>query len=250
MHEVNDVVLEAIEGRRSVRAFLPAEIPIETIERILTAAARAPSGSNIQPWQVIVLTGEALQTFGATLEAHELAGGAGDPEYHYYPRAWREPYLARRRDVGWALYASLGIERGQKQAMASQNARNLRFFGAPVGLIFTLDRDMEIGSWLDLGMFLQNIMIAARAFGLDTCPQAAFSRYPGLIAGLLSIPAERQVICGMALGVADTTAPENRFPVPREPVRSFTRFVTTLDQPSQTVSAASQTAISSSARTT
>lgn len=228
MHEVNEAVLEAIEGRRSIRAFCPTEVNDETIARILTAAARAPSGSNIQPWQVIVLKGEALHTFGATLEAHELSGGAGDPEYHYYPREWREPYLARRREVGWALYASLGIERGQKQAMACQNARNLRFFGAPVGLIFTLDRDMEIGSWLDLGMFMQNIMIAARAFGLDTCPQAAFARYPGLIADLLSIPAERQVICGMALGLADTAAPENRFPVPRVAVPSFTRFVTTL----------------------
>lgn len=228
MHEVNEAVLEAIEGRRSIRAFCPTEITDETIERILTAAARAPSGSNIQPWQVIVLKGEALQTFGATLETHELSGGAADPEYHYYSREWREPYLARRREVGWALYASLGIERGQKQAMACQNARNLRFFGAPVGLIFTLDRDMEIGSWLDLGMFLQNIMIAARAFGLDTCPQAAFARYPGLIADLLSLPAERQVICGMALGVADAAAPENRFPVSRVPASSFTRFVNSL----------------------
>lgn len=227
--QIGDAVLNAVEGRRSIRAFRQDPVSGDIVHRILSAASRAPSGSNIQPWQVIVLTGDALDKFGATLEAHELSGGTADPEYHYYPHAWREPYLARRREVGWGLYASLGIERGQKEAMARQSARNLCFFGAPVGMIFTMDRDMEIGSWLDLGMFLQNIMIVARAFGLETCPQAAFARYPGAISGLLSIPADRQVICGMALGYADPEAPENRFPVSRVPVADFTRFVTTLD---------------------
>lgn len=224
----NDV-LAAIESRRSIRAFLPDLVPEATIRRIIEAAARAPSGSNIQPWQVIVLTGEALTRFGTTLEEQELSGAARQAEYHYYPREWREPYLARRRKVGWDLYAALGIEKGQRSAMMHQHARNMRFFGAPVGLIFTMDRDMEIGSWLDLGMFLQNIMIAARAFGLDTCPQAAFASQPALIAQLLSIPEDRQVICGMALGHADATAPENLFPTEREPADSFTRFVTELD---------------------
>ena len=221
-------VLDAITGRRSIRRFLPAPVPRETVERILQIAARAPSGSNIQPWQVIVLTGQALKDFGDQLTAHSLSGAPAEWEYAYYPRHWREPYLARRRKVGWDLYGALGIGRGDREATARQHARNFGFFGAPVGLIVTMDRDMETGSWLDLGMFLQNILIAARGFGLDTCPQAAFAGYAATVSRLLGIPAGRQVIVGMALGHADPTAPENGFPTAREEVGAFARFVETL----------------------
>ncbi|MFA7437066.1 nitroreductase [Castellaniella sp.] len=216
---------EAIRSRRSIRAFLPNPVPQCTIEQILETAARAPSGSNIQPWQVVVLTGSARQALSQEIEAAALSGDAGEAEYAYYPRQWREPYLARRRTVGWALYGSLGIQRGQSDRMAAQHRRNYCFFDAPVGLFLTMDRDMEQGSWLDLGMFAQNIMIAARGLGLDTCPQAAFCRYHRLISQRLGIPAHRQLIMAIALGYADMTAPENNFPTEREPVHEFTRFV-------------------------
>lgn len=224
-------VLAAITGRRSIRAFLPTPVARDTVEQILQAAARAPSGTNIQPWQVVVLTGEALAGFGAHLSAMSLAGAPSEQDYAYYPERWREPYLARRRKVGWDLYGALGIRKGDREATARQHARNYAFFDAPVGMIFTMDRDMEIGSWLDMGMFLQNVMIAARAWGLETCPQAAFANYAKTVARLLDIPADRQVIVGMALGHPDPAAPEYRFQTDREPVSSFTRFVTTLPHP-------------------
>lgn len=216
---------EAILSRRSVRAFLPNPVPRPLLVRILELAARAPSGSNIQPWQVIVLTGTPLARLGAELRALSLSGDPGTEEYAYYPRRWREPYLGRRRKVGFDLYGSLGIPRGDRARMAQQMARNFVFFDAPVGLFFTMDRDMETGSWLDYGMFLENIMIAARGFGLDTCPQAAFNQYGHVITQRLAIPADRMLVCGMALGYADPDAPENRFPVEREPVEAFARFV-------------------------
>lgn len=225
MTQPSPTVTDAITTRRSIRAFLPTPVPQAQVAEILALAARAPSGSNIQPWQVIALSGAALSAFGQVLSAHVLAGEKPAPEYHYYPRNWREPYLARRRKVGWDLYASLGIQRGEDEKMMRQNARNFVFFDAPVGLIFTIDRDMELGSWLDYGMFLQSIMLAARGFGLDTCPIAAFASYPALIARQLQIPADRQVICGMALGHADPGAPENRFMTERAPLADFTRFI-------------------------
>lgn len=221
-------VEEAIRSRRSVRAFLATPIPDETVARILDLAARAPSGSNIQPWQVIVLRGAPLAALTRELHALSLAGDPGAEEYAYYPRQWREPYLARRRKVGWDLYGTLGIARGDTERMRRQHARNFLFFDAPVGLVFTIDRDMERGSWLDYGMFLQNIMIAARGFGLDTCPQAAFNAYGAVIAARLAIPQTRMVVCGMALGYADAAAPENRFDTEREPLEGFVRFVDAL----------------------
>lgn len=220
----NAELLAAITGRRSIRAFQPTPVPRAVSEAILAAAARAPSGSNIQPWRVIVLSGSALAQFTERLTRHAALDPPSEAEYAYYPRTWREPYLARRRKVGWDLYGALGIRRGDHAAMTAQHLRNYAFFGAPVGMILTLDRDMEIGSWLDLGMFVQNIMIAARAFGLDSCPQAAFVRYGQTVARLLSVPDDQQVILGLALGHADRDAPENRFPTEREPVAAFASF--------------------------
>ena len=217
-------VLQLVRSRRSIRAFQPRPVPRDILREILDCAARAPSGSNIQPWQVIVLSGNPLERFRDALSAHAAEVPAA-PEYHYYPQKWREPYLARRRTVGWQLYGSLGIERGQHDRMTAQRLRNFRFFDAPVGLIFTMDRDLEIGSWIDLGLFLQNILIAARAFGLDSCLQAAFADHPQKISELLYIPPGRQVICGMALGYADALAPENGFVTERAPLDHFVRFL-------------------------
>lgn len=216
---------EAIVTRRSIRAFLDKPVPRGTVEDILAVAARAPSGTNMQPWRAVVMTGEALSTFGKALEALSLQGVSGAAQYAYYPPAFREPYLSRRRKVGFDMYATLGIQKGDKQRMQEQHARNFTFFDAPVGLMFTIDGDLELGSWLDYGMFLQNVMIAARARGLDTCPQAAFIVYHNEIRKLLGLPDDQRIVSGMALGYRDPDAPVNLFETVREPVSAFTTFI-------------------------
>jgi nitroreductase len=220
--------VEAIRSRRAVRAFLPTAVPDATVEAILDLSARAPSGSNIQPWGVQVLRGAPLAALAQELHGRFLAGDLGAEEYAYYPRQWREPHLSRRRKVGWDLYGALGIAKGDAERMRQQHARNFLFFDAPVGLVVTMGRDLERGSWLDCGMFLENIMIAARAFGLGTCPQAAFNGYGRLIAERLALPDTEMVVCCMALGHPDPDAPENTFPTEREPARGFARFVEAL----------------------
>lgn len=220
--------LDAITSRRSIRAFLKQDVPREIIEAILEASARAPSGTNMQPWQVVVLTGDALKTMADTLGSKALAGDEGSDNYRYYPRQFREPYLARRRKVGFDLYGAIGIKKGDTERMHHQHAQNFRFFDAPVGMFFYIDADLELGSWLDFGMFIQNVMVAARAFDLDTCPQAAFIRYHREIGAMLGLGEDKKLVCGMALGYADPSAPINSFPTEREPLANFTRFLETL----------------------
>jgi nitroreductase len=223
-----EAVDAAIMSRRSVRAFLDKPVEQEDIARILDVAARAPSGTNTQPWKVVVLTGAARQRLSnAILAVNADPAQAQDhaEEYPYYPREWVTPYIDRRRKVGWDLYSLLGLTRDNKPGMAAQHARNYAFFDAPVGLIFTIDRVMAQGSWLDYGMFLQNIMVAARARGLDTCPQAAFTQYHRIIAEQLALPAQEMVVCGMALGWADPARIENSLVTEREPSSGFARFI-------------------------
>ncbi|MDN3922812.1 nitroreductase [Roseateles violae] len=220
----------AITTRHSMRAFLPREVPRATIEDILRVAARAPSGTNTQPWQVHVLTGAALKRFSERIMAvyddpEELA--THSEEYAYYPREWVSPYIDRRRKVGWDLYGLLGIAKGDKSRMHDQHGRNYGFFDAPVGLIFTIDRIMQQGSWLDYGMFLQSIMVAARGRGLHTCPQAAFTQFHRIIADELQLAPNQMLVCGMALGWADPAAVENDLVTERDPVEQFTRFLDT-----------------------
>lgn len=220
------VVDRAITTRRSVRRFLPASVPRATIEEILAVASRAPSGTNTQPWRVVVVAGERKAALSrAILHAFDHEETAHREEYHYYPVQWSEPYLSRRRKIGWDLYGLLGITRDDKAGMHRQFGRNYAFFDAPVGFIFTIERSLERGSWLDYGMFLENVMIAARARGLDTCPQAAFNRFHRIIARELELPAAEMVVCGMSLGYADPEAPENRLVTEREPVSGFARFL-------------------------
>jgi len=221
------IVDAAITSRRSIRAFLPDPVPRDVIEDILRVAARAPSGTNTQPWFVHVLTGAALRRLSeAILEIQRDAQSLAlhTEEYAYYPEKWVEPYLARRRKVGWDLYGLLGIGRTDKERMQAQNCRNFVFFDAPVGLIFSIDRVMAQGSWLDYGMFLQNIMVAARARGLDTCPQAAFTTFHRVIRDQLDIGAERTIVCGMSLGHADMSRIENTLVTEREPLERFVFF--------------------------
>ena len=218
----------AITSRHSMRAFLPTPIPRATIEDILRVASRAPSGTNTQPWQVHVLMGAARQRLSDRISAiyanpEELATHV--EEYSYYPKKWASPYIERRRKVGWDLYGLLGIAKTDKDRMAQQHGRNYRFFDAPVGLIFSIDRDMQAGSWLDYGMFLENIMIAARARGLHTCPQAAFTQFHRVIAEELSFKPEQMLVCGMALGYADPAAVENGLVTERADLSEFVRFL-------------------------
>ena len=225
-HE-QQIVDAAITSRRSIRAFLPQPVERADIERILEVAARAPSGTNPQPWKVYVLTGASKEKLSS-----EILRVYADPallkqhqeEYHYYPNQWVSPYIERRRKVGWDLYGLLGLTRDNKEGMQVQHVRNYVFFDAPVGLIFTIDRIMEKGSWLDYGMFLQNVMIAARGRGLDTCPQAAFTQFHTIIKNHLQLDANETVVCGMALGYADPDRIENTLITERQAVDGFTKF--------------------------
>lgn len=219
---------EAITSRRSIRAYLPQPVARDDIEAILEVASRAPSGTNTQPWKVYVLTGAARDRLSRAITEAFLdpqASSAHAEEYRYYPAKWVSPYIDRRRKVGWDLYALLGLTREDKAGMQAQHARNYGFFDAPVGMIFTIDRVMERGSWLDYGMFLQNIMVAARGRGLDTCPQAAFTQFHRIISDELQLPDTEQVVCGMALGYADQSKIENTLITQREPVSGFAKFM-------------------------
>lgn len=218
----------AITSRRSIRAYLDQPVAREDIEQLLQVAGRAPSGTNTQPWKVYVLTGERKrQLSSAILAAHNDPAVASQhtEEYAYYPRQWVSPFIDRRRKVGWDLYALLGLTRENKAGMAAQHGKNYEFFGAPVGLIFTIDRIMEQGSWLDYGMFLQSIMVAARGRGLDTCPQAAFTQYHKIIGEILELPDNETVVCGMALGYADLSKIENTLVTERMSLQEFVHFV-------------------------
>ena len=226
--KTNNPVEEAISSRRSIRAFLPTPVPQQTIENILDTAARAPSGTNIQPWKTYMLTGDSLAGLSqAILKVYNDPESAKDhtEEYAYYPREWVSPYIERRRKIGWDLYGLLGITRDDKQKMHHQHGRNYCFFDAPVGLMFTIDRVLEQGSWLDYGMFLQNIMIAASGIGLDTCPQAAFTPFHRVISEYLNIPETQSVVCGMSLGYADPNAVENSLTTEREPLDHWVTFL-------------------------
>lgn len=204
-------VKRAIASRRSIRAFLPTPIDLAVIEELLLLAGTAPSGSNVQPWNVHVVSGAARDRLSAALLAAHQADAPSTREYQYYPLTWRSPYVERRRATGWGLYNLLGIQKGDKQAMARQHGRNYEFFGAPVVLIFTIDNDLQTGSWLDYGMFLQNVMMAARAFGLHTCPQAAHTNYAQIVKEHLGIGDDKIVVCGISIGYADTRNPVNEF---------------------------------------
>jgi len=216
---------EAITGRRSVRAFLSDPVSRKSIEHILSVASRAPSGTNTQPWQVHVLLGGARQRLtDAVVDAFKNEQGQHDHERLYYMTEWREPYISRRRKVGWDMYGLVGITKDNREGMIEQTARNYKFFDAPVGLIFTIDQDMHWGSWLDIGMFIENVMLAARGQGLESCPQAAFANYHKVVRKILDIPDSQAIVCGMSIGKEDTSAAINELITVREPVEAFTTF--------------------------
>lgn len=222
---MTNAVDEAILTRRSVRAFLPKPVPQELVEHIIQVASRAPSGTNTQPWKVRALSGEVKDKLcQAAVHAHNHEADRHEYSYKYYPAELPEPYISRRRKVGWDLYGLLGIKKGDREKTHKQHERNYLFFDAPVGLIFTIDKVLEQGSWLDYGMFLENVMIAARGAGLDTCPQAAWVKFHAVVLDVLDIPDTEELVCGMALGYADESAIENTLVTEREQVAGFATF--------------------------
>lgn len=217
---------EAITSRRSVRAFKPDPVPRETVQHILEVASRAPSGTNCQPWLAYAVAGSAKEAITRDVLAVREAGEGGyDSEYTYSPPNIGEPYISRRRKVGWDLYGLLGIAKGEREKTFRQHNRNFQFFGAPVGLFFFVERHLKTGAWLDVGMFLEGVMAAARGQGLHTCPQVAWTNYHAIVRKHLGIPDDQLLICGMCLGYEDESDVVNRLRTEREPVESFARFV-------------------------
>ncbi len=226
--KIAEVVDAVMRGRRSIRAYLPKEVPKALLEELLAVSARAPSGNNAQPWKVYVVTGDKKVKLGQDILKAFMdpeINKQHTPEYSYYPKEWIDPFLARRRKVGFDLYALLGLGKADKEGMQKQHGKNFTFFDAPVALFFTINRIMGQGSWLDYGMFIQNVMLAARARGLDTCPQAAFTQFHRIIGEHLDFPAEEQLVCGMSLGYEDTSAIENTLVTEREPIENFVKFI-------------------------
>lgn len=222
----------AITSRMSARAFTPQAVSRETLEHLLQVASRAPSGTNTQPWKVYVLQGASRDALVSKVcAAHDAL--RADPtlasqyfeSYDYYPEKWVSPYIDRRRENGWSLYGLLGIGKGDKDKMHLQHQRNYRFFDAPVGLMFTIDRVMGRGSLVDYGMFLQSLMVAARAHGLHTCPQAAWNTFASIVTAHIGAGADEMLVCGMSLGFADGSELVNSFHTPRVAVSEFTRWI-------------------------
>ena len=222
----------AITSRMSTRAFTQQAVSRELITEIFQVASRAPSGTNTQPWKVYVLQGATRDALvDKVCAAHEAM--RANPElaqqykdqYDYYPEKWVSPYIDRRRENGWSLYGLLGIGKADKDRMHEQQQRNFKFFDAPVGLMFTVDPIMGRGSLLDYGMFIQNIMLAARARGLHTCPQAAWNGFHSIILPHIGAGEGERMVCGMSLGYADETDKVNTLVTPRVPVNEFTHWV-------------------------
>ena len=223
---------EAITSRMAVRAFTQQAVPRQTLEELLQLASRAPSGTNTQPWKVYVVQGASRDALvdkvcavHDAIRDNPALAAEYQEQYDYYPAQWFSPYIDRRRDNGWGLYGLLGIGKADRDKMHLQMQRNFRFFDAPVGLFFTVHRNMGRGALLDYGTFLQNIMLAARGRGLHTCPQQAWNLFNKISLAHIGAGADEMQVCGMALGYADASAIVNTFHTPRVPVAEFTHWL-------------------------
>lgn len=235
MTQISDqirIVDEAISSRHSVRAFLNTPVDPQLIKDILTVASRAPSGTNTQPWKVYVVTGKKRDELIANvfkaqeeIKQHPEVAEQFKETFPYYPQTWISPYIDRRRENGWGLYGLLNIQKGEKDKMAAQHARNFMLFDAPVGLFFTTNKVMGVGAKMDIAMMMQNVMIAAKARGLDTCPQAAWNHYHPVVLEAVGAGEDEELVCAIALGYADPNHIVNTFITPREPVENFTVFL-------------------------
>ena len=218
-------VFEAIETRKSIRAFTDQPVERALLDRLLEVSQRAPSGTNTQPWHVYLCTGAVKQAITDDVLAMAKAGQAKKYEdYDYYPPVWQDIHQARRRAVGWGLYGLLGIQKGDREASARQGARNFKFFDAPVGLFVTVDSYLARGNWADAGMYIQTLMVAARGLGLHTCPQAAWIQFQEPVFKHLGIPDDQEMVTGMSIGYADPDAIENTLVSERETVENVAHF--------------------------
>lgn len=217
-------VIEAIRNRSSVRAFLPTPVSKEQVMKVLEAARFAPSGVNTQPWHITVVGEQAKKRIGDQIISARDKQVPENPDYSYYPQEWVEPYKSRRKACGLALYSALNIKVDELEKRKVAWYRNYHFFGAPIGMIVHIEKRLGTGSWLDMGMFIQNILLTARGFGLETCPQAALAEYPDIVRSELNIPSDHSIICGIALGYADWSAPINQYRTAREPLENFVHW--------------------------
>ncbi len=218
-------VTDAISSRMSCRAFLDTPVPLDTLRDILQTAKQAPSGGNLQPWQVHVVADQRLREFTALIRAKLPAQPQGEgTEYPVYPPNLKEPYRSRRFKCGEDLYALLAIGRADKERRRLQFARNYEFFGAPAAMFFVIDRIMGADQWADVGMFMQNIMLLARERGLHTCPQEAWASWHRTVTEFLGLPPELMLFCGLAIGYRDESAPINRLRTDRAPLDEFATF--------------------------
>lgn len=217
-------IFETLKQRKSVRAYLDKPVEKEKIHSILDAARYAPSGVNTQPWRVAVVSGDSKQSLQNKIESAFRAGDKGKADYSYYPTEWVEPYKARRKDCGLLMYETLKINRYDKQRQMDQWAANYRAFDAPVMLLFFMDKQLQNGSYMDYGMFIQSVMLAAVDLGLATCPQASIADYPEIVRSELGYDDNRILLCGMALGYEDKEALVNSYRTSREDVESFTEY--------------------------
>lgn len=223
---ISESVDEAIRSRKSVRAFLPTDVPTDRVLALLELAGRAPSGTNIQPWRAYVVRRDAIEAISAQIRASGvLPERAVWDDYRYYPNSLPEPFLGRRRALGAELYGNLGIGHRDISARRAHFMRNFDFFGAPVGIFFSLHRQLETGSYIDLGMLMQNLMTAAKAVGLDTCPQAAFAPYHKLIRPIIGMPDDQVLVCAVALGYEDTAHPANKVQSTRSSISEWVTVI-------------------------
>lgn len=214
-------ILHAIASRFSARAFLDKPVPHDIIIKILEHAKLAPSGVNTQPWLVHIVEAKKKQEISAAILDQRIKNIAPNPDYTYYPKQWLEPYKSRRKDCGAALYKALHIDYHEKEKRLHAWNKNYTFFGAPTGFFIFIDKTLETGSWLDLGLFLQNFFLAARAFDLHTCPQASMAEYPDIIRNLLNVGEQFYLACGIALGYANIDKPVNQYRTSRIKQKEF-----------------------------
>jgi nitroreductase len=220
-----DIVDGVMRSRKSIRAFLPKSVDMNDVRDILQVAARAPSGTNIQPWHAVCVDKAGIkQVHQAVRDSGIKPERAKWSDYEYYPQKFVDPYLERRKQLGAKLYGLIGLSKRDIPAMRAQFDRNYKFFDAPVGIFITIDRDLAVGSWLDLGMFIQNVLLAAQARGIASCPIAAFAPFHDQVRQVVDIPDQHILVCGIALGYADNSKPENQMHTPRAPLNAWTKF--------------------------
>ncbi len=217
-------IIDAIKGRKSYRAFLAKDVDNKILYQVLEAARFAPSGTNTQPWHVNIVKGETKKKITDAILLARKNNQAPNPDYEYYPTQWIDPYKSRRFACGMALYGALDIKREDTEKRQRVWDLNYQFFGAPVGILITIDDILEQGSWFDLGMFFQNLMLGLREYGLESCPQASLAEYPDIVREILNIEHQQKIVCGLSVGYPDKSKPINQYQTEREAVDSFTAW--------------------------